>query len=253
MEVRALGRGGERTEHNAQFWAAAPSAKTWLRNNKKTGNKYKHTKHIEIVKQYRPKYCTVRDIIPETDCQMIGIEYYPLEQILDWAYQLQEYAENVIIIPKSIDYIEKIPEQFMLGYSVPTSYGGTPFDIGHFTGKRIHLLGGSWKNQLALIRKMGKDIISFDNNHISKLARVEIKGKEKSSIEKDFSSILDFVKKIEKLNTGDVKPMNYPVEIYNVAREDKITNTKRKVANNKKLINSAPAKKDGFIKVKQVL
>ena len=133
--------------------------------------KYNHNKHLEVVKQYKPKYCTVRDAIIESDCRLMDIEYYPLEQILDWAYELQEYSENVIVIPKSVEYVDRIPECFMLGYSVPTSYGGTNFDIRYFTGRHIHLLGGSWKKQLELLQLMGNDVVSFDNNSISIMAQ----------------------------------------------------------------------------------
>jgi aspartyl/glutamyl-tRNA(Asn/Gln) amidotransferase C subunit len=87
-------------------------------------------------------------------------------------------------------------------------------------------------------------------DHILKLARVEIKGGEKSSIEKDFSSILGFVKKIEKLDTKKTKPMSYPVDIYNAMREDKIQNKK---GSNKKLVDAAPETKDNLIKVKEIL
>ena len=101
--------------------------------------------------------------------------------------------------------------------------------------------------------------------HILKLARVQIKGAEKDSIEKDFSSIINFVKKIEKLETNKVKPMSYPVDIYNAVREDKTINGKKsrskvgtpteaseQMTNNKKLIDAAPDKKDNYVKVKEV-
>lgn len=90
-------------------------------------------------------------------------------------------------------------------------------------------------------------------DHILKLARIKIKGEEKNTFEKDFSSILGFVKKIEKIDTKKIKAMSYPVDIYNAMREDEITNNQRQIANNKKLIDAAPEKKDNFIKVKEIL
>lgn len=91
-------------------------------------------------------------------------------------------------------------------------------------------------------------------NHILKLARLEIEKKEKNNLEKDFSSILGFVKKIEKLNVSNVKIMPYPIDIYNVMLEDKTSKkTKKKKKRVKKLINAAPDKKNNYIKVKQVL
>lgn len=94
---------------------------------------------------------------------------------------------------------------------------------------------------------------SMDINRILELSRLEMGKKEKENLEKDFSSILNFVKKLEKLNVKNVKPMNYPIDIYNIMREDKITTEKERIANSKKLIDSAPENKDGFIKVKSIL
>lgn len=132
---------------------------------------YNHKKHVDMVMRYHPKYCTVRDIISKEKCKMMGIEYYSPEAILDFAEELSSYSDNVIVIPKEIEYIDKIPSKFMLGYSVPTGYGGAEFSIDNFTGRRVHLLGGRWKNQLRLIETFGDGIVSFDNNHISRISQ----------------------------------------------------------------------------------
>jgi len=131
--------------------------------------KYDHQKHLEVVRIYKPKYCTVRDVMTEAQCQSAGIAWYPLEKILEWAEELSQYAENVIIIPK-YDCIKDIPEKFMLGYSIPTSHGGTPLPIELFKGRRIHLLGGSWAAQLDYLAAFGEDVVSLDNNHLSLMA-----------------------------------------------------------------------------------
>lgn len=131
--------------------------------------KYNHEKHIVAVKQLRPKYATVRDAMTKEQCKQTGIEYYPLGQILDWALEIEQYTENVIVIPKTIEYIDLIPEKYILGYSVPTKYAGTPFNIVQFTNRQIHILGGSWKKQLELIYKMPNAIVSVDNNHLSRI------------------------------------------------------------------------------------
>ena len=130
---------------------------------------YDHAKHFKWVSENRPKYATVRDAMTKEHCESAGVEYYPFEQILDWAYELNEYAENVIIIPKH-DIIDKIPEQFMLGYSIPTSHGGTPLPPEAFAGRRVHLLGGSWKKQLAYLEAMRDDVVSLDNNYQSRIS-----------------------------------------------------------------------------------
>ncbi len=132
---------------------------------------YDHAKHLEYVKKYRPKYATVRDVMTPEQCKVASIEHYPLDQILAWAAELAEYAENVIIIPK-YDCIDQIPDKYMLGYSVPTSHGGTPLPTERFKGRRVHLLGGSWKAQLAHMAALGDDVVSLDNNYQGNIAQM---------------------------------------------------------------------------------
>lgn len=132
---------------------------------------YDHNKHLACVKKYLPKYATVRDIMTPEQCKDAGIDYYPFEQIMDWAAELAEYAQNVIVIPK-YDCLDRIPAQYMLGYSVPTSHGGTPLPVESFKGRRVHLLGGSWKAQLAHMAVLGDDVVSFDNNYQGHIAQM---------------------------------------------------------------------------------
>lgn len=131
--------------------------------------KYVHSRHLEVVKEFKPKYATVRDIMNEAQCERAGIQYYSIEQILEWAEELNEYAENVIVIPK-YNCIEQIPEKYVLGYSVPSSHGQTLLNTDLFAGRKIHLLGGSWKSQLKFLMKFKKDVVSLDNNHIQLIA-----------------------------------------------------------------------------------
>ena len=102
-------------------------------------------------------------------CKRAGIKYYPLEKILDWAEEVGEYAENVILIPK-YDCIDQIPEKFMLGYSIPTSHGRTPLPVEAFYGRRVHLLGGSPDAQIQYWSQLRDEVVSLDNNYILKMA-----------------------------------------------------------------------------------
>jgi hypothetical protein len=130
---------------------------------------YDHKHHLSIVQSLKPRYATVRDVMTEQQCQEAGIEYFELAKILDWADELSQHANNVIVIPK-YDCLDLIPDKFMLGYSVPTSYGGTPLPVAAFKGRRVHLLGGSWKAQLAHMAELGDDVVSIDNNHVERVA-----------------------------------------------------------------------------------
>jgi hypothetical protein len=133
--------------------------------------KYDHAVHLKAVRELTPKYATVRDAMTPAQCASAGIEHYSLEQILEWAEELAQHAQNVIVIPKYAEALNQIPDKFMLGYSVPTSHGGTPLPVESFKGRRVHLLGGSWKDQLAHMAVLGDDVVSLDNNHIQNIAK----------------------------------------------------------------------------------
>jgi len=91
----------------------------------------------------------------------------PLEQVLEWADDLSQFAENVIVTPK-YDCLDAIPERYVLGYSTQSSFGTTAMPISQFAGRRIHLLGGNWRDQLAYLGHMGDDIVSLHLNLAAK-------------------------------------------------------------------------------------
>lgn len=130
---------------------------------------YQHDLHLAQIARYKPKYATVRDIMSRKQCERAGIKYYPFDQIMKWAEQLNQHADNVILIPK-IDCIKDIPAEYMLGYSIPTSYGGSPLPISKYGGRRVHLLGGSPNKQIAYWRELADEVVSLDNNYIMKVA-----------------------------------------------------------------------------------
>jgi hypothetical protein len=130
---------------------------------------YDHVWHRDFVAKHRPKYATVRDVMTRQQCSKAGIEYHSVEQILEWAEELQEFAEHVIVIPK-YQCLDRIPEKFFIGYSIPTSHGGTPLPVEAFRGRSIHLLGGSLEAQWQYLQTFKEDVKSLDNNHLAKIA-----------------------------------------------------------------------------------
>lgn len=42
--------------------------------------------------------------------------------------------------------------------------------LNAFKGRRVHLLGGSWSNQLRFLRHLRDDVKSIDNNHINHMS-----------------------------------------------------------------------------------
>lgn len=119
---------------------------------------YNFKKHLEAVIKYRPKLTVARDIVNIND----------LYDILNEAETLQKYCEQVIIVPKAIELIDKlylIPEKFILGYSVPTKYGKTDIPPEKFSNRKVHLLGGRPDVQRTLANKM--NVVSFDCNRFT--------------------------------------------------------------------------------------
>lgn len=131
---------------------------------------YDHGKHVEVVARYRPKYATVRDIMTREQCERLNVRYYAFDDILKMAEELERYAEHVIVIPK-FDCLHEIPQRYILGYSVPTSYGGTPLPIEKFLSHRIHLLGGTPWRQYQYYRAARSNVVSVDQNAFFKMCR----------------------------------------------------------------------------------
>jgi aspartyl-tRNA(Asn)/glutamyl-tRNA(Gln) amidotransferase subunit C len=83
--------------------------------------------------------------------------------------------------------------------------------------------------------------------HIAKLARLELTGKEIEKMQKDLSAILDYfdlLKKAPKAEKNDVKNTGL-----RATRKDEVVSSYG-IAD--ELIAEAPDKKDGYIKVKAI-
>ena len=124
---------------------------------------YDYQKHLAAVKNLKPKYTVAKDWEKAED----------LKALLKQAYNLAKYCDHVIIVPKvnSLKHkmLKLIPDEFMLGYSVPTKYGGTDIETKYFDGRPVHLLGGRPEKQ----RELGKvlNVKSIDCNRFTLDAR----------------------------------------------------------------------------------
>ena len=59
-----------------------------------------------------------------------------------------------------------------------------------------------------------------DVEHIAKLAKLEIKEDEINEFTSQLNQMLEYVDKLNELDTENVKPLSHPVEGENVFRED---------------------------------
>lgn len=114
-------------------------------------------KYIAALKVHRPFMASVLDFEKTNQ----------LAEVLGWAEDAAQYVETVMIIPKAQNSIHLLPKtiggkKVILGYSVPTSHGGTALPLIDFRGWNIHLLGGSPHRQMKLAKYL--NVTSVDGN-----------------------------------------------------------------------------------------
>ena len=91
-------------------------------------------------------------------------------------------------------------------------------------------------------------------SHLAELARIKLGGEEKDKLKKDLSSILDYINKLNEVDTDNVEPLYQTAGLINSVRDDKDRNEfKMNDTLNEKLIGQAPHKENRFVKVKSVL
>jgi len=86
--------------------------------------------------------------------------------------------------------------------------------------------------------------------HIAKLARIELTKKEKEKFSNELSAILDYIDKLNQVNTGNIRPIQQITGLDNVARND-IAKTNNQDTRNK-ILEQAPEKKDNYFKVPKI-
>lgn len=85
--------------------------------------------------------------------------------------------------------------------------------------------------------------------HIAKLARIEISNNEKEKYSKELTSILEFVEKLNEVNTDGVEPTYQVSRVVNSFRSDEALESRKE----KELIKAAPGNDGEYVKVRAVL
>lgn len=123
--------------------------------------------YMAALAQHRPSMASVLDLERKEQ----------LSEVLSWAEEAAQHAERVMIIPKAHGIIRHLPRRIgradvVLGYSVPTTHGGTSVWLEEFATWPIHLLGGSPQAQMRYyVRLRGiADVISADGNMSNKMS-----------------------------------------------------------------------------------
>lgn len=121
-------------------------------------------RYVAAIAQHRPRIATVLDWEREEQ----------LSEVLDWSEEVAPYVEQIVIIPKVTGGIDRIPTQIggreiVLGYSVPTKFGGTDVPLWEFSGWPVHLLGGSPQRQMHVAHYCR--VNSADGNYTARMAQ----------------------------------------------------------------------------------
>jgi aspartyl-tRNA(Asn)/glutamyl-tRNA(Gln) amidotransferase subunit C len=86
--------------------------------------------------------------------------------------------------------------------------------------------------------------------HIAELARLELTEKEKEMFLGQLSAILDYVEKLNKVNTDGVEETSQVTGLINAIREDKEGEASKELIND--ILDNAPDKEEGLFRVKSV-
>lgn len=86
------------------------------------------------------------------------------------------------------------------------------------------------------------NIISDETiEYVGILAKLELSGEEKEQAKKDMGRMLDYIDKLNELDTTGVEPMSHVFPVNNVFREDVVTNGDDR----ENMLKNAPEQKDG--------
>ena len=81
--------------------------------------------------------------------------------------------------------------------------------------------------------------------YVAILAKLELSGEEKEAAKKSMGEMLDYIDKLNELDTAGVEPMSHVFPVQNVFREDEVTNGDGSGS----ALRNAPGKKDNMFVV----
>ena len=81
--------------------------------------------------------------------------------------------------------------------------------------------------------------------YVGILAKLELSGEEKEAAKKSMGEMLDYIDKLNELDTTGVEPMSHEFPVQNVFREDVVTNGDRSGS----MLQNAPDARDSMFVV----
>lgn len=97
------------------------------------------------------------------------------------------------------------------------------------------------KNSMKLTRE--------EVERVAMLARLRLTAAEESLLAEQLDKILQYMEKLNQLDTSEVEPFTHAEDVVNAWREDRVTNQPDPEA----LLTNAPAREDGFFKVPKII
>ncbi len=88
-----------------------------------------------------------------------------------------------------------------------------------------------------------------DVDHVAMLARLRFDEDEKAGMAAQLSRIVEYVEKLNELDTGDVSPMAHAVPLRNVLRDDEV----RPSLDPEEALRNAPDREGDFFRVPRIL
>ncbi|MFA6183800.1 MAG: Asp-tRNA(Asn)/Glu-tRNA(Gln) amidotransferase subunit GatC [Parcubacteria group bacterium] len=87
--------------------------------------------------------------------------------------------------------------------------------------------------------------------HIAGLARIGLREEEIEKYQRELSLILDYFKKLEKVDTEKVEPIGHITGSHSVMRDDTVSDCEEN--SKKEIINNFPLKRDDQAQVRSIL
>lgn len=91
--------------------------------------------------------------------------------------------------------------------------------------------------------------MEFEINKIAELARLNLRPEERKKLAADISAILTYVKKLDSLDTKNIKPTSHVLDLENVFRPDEVKPSSVR----EEALNHAPSREGKFFKVPKVV
>ncbi|MFH0732733.1 MAG: Asp-tRNA(Asn)/Glu-tRNA(Gln) amidotransferase subunit GatC [Candidatus Omnitrophota bacterium] len=85
--------------------------------------------------------------------------------------------------------------------------------------------------------------------YTAKLARIDLTHAQASVLSRHLNSILEYIEKLNELDTSKVEPLSHALDMFNVLRDDNV----KKSLSVEDALKNAPSVKNGFFEVPKVI